>query len=410
LEEVLKIFERNDIAFVMRTFWPVSHVLGESVMQVAEGLAQNYCCVVITQNQSNLRNALDTSGRGVSVKFSSVYALSNSSSNISLRLLDLIWFAFAAFFSLIRRRPKVVYVATDPPLLVPMVVYIYAKIFSAKYVYHVQDIHPEATAIVFPFLKYGFFGFFFRALRWLDGHIVKDASSLITLNGEMKDSLASRGRCLPSSFYFLNNPSAEMPKKTQKNIQYDFAFIGNAGRLQRLPLILDTIRDYLKEGGQKTFAFVGAGVMSYDISNLSKEFPANVTYFGALTVTEATLITLSSDWLLLPIDDEVCRFAFPSKAATYAVSGRKILAICGYSTSVGLWVRQKKLGKVITPSVDALKSFFWLGKSNDIPDTSCKISSRELTAIADELSAARFVKALSIILLNSISMSNETDK
>jgi len=379
---------KDDFAIVMRTFWPVSPVVGEGMMQVSENLSCDFRCRVITQDQQNVKVEAKKFNRGSQVLFSPIYALSNSSSNMVVRLLDLIWFAISVFFVLVLRRPRVVYVATDPPLLVPMVVAIYAKLCRSKYVYHVQDIHPEASAVVFGWLKKSIFFYVFKVLRFIDNWVVKNAFMVITLTPEMLDSLKVRSRLDSLVVRYINNPSATLLSDDMA-IKYDYSFVGNAGRLQLIPLVLNAVRKYLLEGGNKKFAFAGAGVMSSELRKISEEFPENVSYFGKIPVDQATQLTLSSEWALLPIDDEVCAYAFPSKASTYAVSGKPILAICGENTSVGKWINSNGLGVVVKPDPSALVDFFKSAES--FHDLSQGKHDQERERVLAQLSTQQFV-------------------
>ena len=73
---------------------------------------------------------------------------------------------------LLKTRPRHVYVSTDPPVLVPFIVMLYARLFGASYTYHLQDIHPEATNVVMPVNRV-----LFRILRWMDGAVMRRAAT-----------------------------------------------------------------------------------------------------------------------------------------------------------------------------------------------------------------------------------------
>ena len=62
---------------------------------------------------------------------------------------------------------------------------------------------------------------------------------------------------------------------------------------------------------------------------------------------------------IAPIEDEVTRYAFPSKSSSYVFSGALIAAVCGKETSVAKWVADNRLGVVIAPEVDAMCQFFF---------------------------------------------------
>ncbi|MCK7575639.1 MAG: hypothetical protein MZV65_06945 [Chromatiales bacterium] len=69
---------------------------------------------------------------------------------ILMRSLDALIFMTWVLVSLIRSRPSKIYVATNPPIVVPFIVFLYSRVFRARYYYHVQDIHPEAANVVVP--------------------------------------------------------------------------------------------------------------------------------------------------------------------------------------------------------------------------------------------------------------------
>lgn len=384
---------RDEFAIVMRTFWPVSAVVGEGMMQVAETLAKNSKCRVITQEQESLKTAMAEYTRGLHVDFSLVYAFSNSSSKILVRILDLLWFTCSVLCVLVYRRPKIIYVATDPPLLVPMIVAIYSKLFGAKYIYHIQDIHPEASSIVYPILRSKLLLPIFYLLRWIDGVVSINAAKIITLTPQMADSLRSRYKSKTLSVIYLDNPAA-VPKKSVLK-QFDFCFVGNAGRLQRIPLVVESIRQYLLDGGKGNFAFAGGGVMAHLLKRLADEFPKNFFYFGKVSVEEATNITNRSHWALLPIDDEVCSYAFPSKASTYVVSGINILAICSEHTSVSQWIKSNMLGVVVVPTVTSIKQAFTkLGSANNGSYSNNYLEVPERNVLKSKLSTDFFVSKM----------------
>ncbi len=140
----------------------------------------------------------------------------------------------------------------------------------------------------------------------------------------------------------------------------DIVFCGNAGRLQRIPLLMTAIRDYLQQGGKFRFTFAGGGLYVPELQALANAYD-QVDYLGLLPVSEATELVNQHKWALLPIEDEVTKYAFPSKSSGYAVSGAGVLAVCGEDTSVARWVEQHKIGVVCVADHEALvRSFFSL--------------------------------------------------
>ncbi|GEM_PF-411766 len=343
---------RSDLAIINRSFWPVYPVIGEALLRFAENAAGELRVSVILQDHADIRSKLSQQGRGKGVAFYPCKAWTTSASGIARRIVDAAFFMIWVMGVLLWTRPRKVYVSTDPPVLVPFIVMVYAKLFRASYVYHLQDIHPEATNVVVPVNT-----LIYRCLRWIDGLVMRQASRLITITREMADEIYSRSGT-EAEVVVLSNPAVSFegvnPVLTKRR---GFSFCGNAGRLQRIPLLVDAIEQYLNAGGSLEFAFAGGGVFAPKLKKLADQYSL-VRYDGLISATEAAQLNADYEWALLPIEDEVTRYAFPSKSSSYVFSGAFILAVCGEQTSVAKWVTSNRLGVVVGPEVGALANAF----------------------------------------------------
>jgi hypothetical protein len=337
--------KKMGLAIINRGFWPESQVIGETLLQLAERVSETSSVCVITQSKGNLRESLDSYHRGQNLALMTCRSRSDSSTGYLMRSLDALIFMAWTFFSLIRSRPEKIYVATNPPVAVPFIVFFYSRIFGAKYYYHLQDIHPEASNIVVRLNP-----LMFKLLKALDRLTMRHAEALITLSEDMKRSIEARsvGKV---PILLLDNPAVDAAPSEAEKDDEGLVFCGNAGRLQRIPMLLESIRSYLVQGGKLHFTFMGAGIYSDHIKTLSDAFDA-VTYHGFVAAPRAAEIIRRHRWALLPIEDEVTRYAFPSKSASYVLAGCSILAICGKKTSVARWVAEHDLGVVCEPEVD----------------------------------------------------------
>lgn len=344
--------KRLDLMIINRSFWPIYPVIGEALMRFAEQEASRLSVGVILQDHVDIRKHLAIEKRGKKVHFYPGYAFSISGSSIIRRAFDAIFFMLWVFAILVFKRPKKVYVSTDPPVIVPFIVMIYSKIFKAKYVYHLQDIHPEAANVVIPVKP-----ILYKLLRWMDSVTMRHAHLLMTITHEMAEEIKQRSGTR-SNIEILSNPSVSFDNITIPALkQRGFTFCGNAGRLQRIPLLIEAIDQYHSEGGQLPFVFAGGGVYANELKILSEKHE-QVTYLGVITASEAAQLNADYQWALLPIEDEVTRFAFPSKSSSYVFSGAEIIAICGRQTSVAQWVIENKVGRVVEPSVESLCTLF----------------------------------------------------
>ena len=377
---------KTDFAIVNRGFWPRSQVIGEALLRLAEKAAETRAVTVITQSEGSLQRALSSADRGKSLRVMDSRARSDSSSGLIRRILDAAVFMCWVFISLIRVRPARIYVSTNPPVVVPFVVFLYARLLGAKYIYHVQDIHPEAANIVVrvnPLV--------YRVLRWADGVVLRNAESLITLSDDMKREIKERSQT-SAPVHLLDNPAPSVEPSLGGDRKRGIVFCGNAGRLQRMPLVLDSIHAYLEEGGRMAFTFVGGGVYAPRIQELAGAFQ-QVTYHGFLPADQASDIVKKHAWGLMPIDDEVTRYAFPSKSSTYVVSGCNVLAVCGEHTSVARWVEENKVGVACPPNQSAV-----LSKFRKIEQDGDDSGLRVPDSLKEKLAMATFVDRVAQIL------------
>ena len=368
------MFKRYDLVIINRSFWPVYPVIGEGLLRLAENLSYSKKVAVIMQDHANIKNHLKYSKRGLGVKFFPAWAFSNSSSGLIKRILDSIFFMFWVLFCLIKTRPKNIYVSTDPPILVPFVVAIFSKFMRVNYVYHLQDIHPEATNTIIKLNSY-----LFKFLKKIDNFTIQHANSLITLNEEMKIEIESRLK-VKKEIKIIENPSVILNTFSKLQKKKGFSFTGNLGRLQLVPLLIDVINEYEKKGGTLEFAFAGGGIFSEQIYKLSK-INSLVTYYGLTSSIEAASIASKYEWALVPIEDQITRYAFPSKISSYVCAGAKILSICSENTSVAKWVKTKKVGITVSPKVEKVVEIFFKIEKNIIDTTFIDLDRKELNKI-----------------------------
>lgn len=380
-----------------RSFWPIYPVIGEALLRFAEKSAGEHRVAVILQDHAGIREQLRKHGRGEGVNVYPCKALSTSASSVLRRIVDALFFMIWVAGVLLWTRPRTVYVSTDPPVVVPFIVMVYAKLFRAAYVYHLQDIHPEATNVVIPVNP-----LLYRFLRWLDCVTMRHADQLITITNGMADEIVSRSGT-KTRIHVIQNPAVSFDTvDTAATKKRGFSFCGNAGRLQRIPLLVDAITRYLDSGGSLEFAFAGGGVYAPRLHELASRF-RQVHYFGRVSATEAAQLNADYEWALLPIEDEVTRYAFPSKTSSYVFSGAFILAVCGRESSVGQWVSTNRLGIVVEPTVESLvNTFHAIGTGAVATD----MLDSDRSELRKDLSFERFIENLAEVLISDEGATN----
>ena len=351
------MFKRYDLVIINRSFWPVYPVIGEALLRLAENISHLKKVAIVIQDHDNIRNHLKKNKRGLGIKFFSGKAFSNSSSRLIIRILDAIFFTFWIIYCILITRPKNIYISTDPPVIVPFIVAVLSKIMNIKYTYHLQDIHPEATNTIkklnLNLLKF---------LKKIDNFSIRNANSLITLNEEMKEVIINRSNT-KNKISIIQNPSIILNSIKDIKKKRGFSFTGNLGQPQLVNMLIEAINEYEKKGGVLKFVFAGGGIFSKEILKLSK-INSLVTYHGIVSAIEADKIVSEYEWALLPIEDEITRYAFPSKISSYVCSGAKILSICSQNTSVAKWIKSKKVGITANPNVVEIIEFFFKIEKN----------------------------------------------
>ena len=185
---------------------------------------------------------------------------------------------------------------------------------------------------------------------------MRHASSIITINETMKKEIIARSKT-KCKIHLVDNPAVSIAGIVQDKIK-GFVFSGNAGRLQRIPLLLKSINKYKEEGGVLPFLFIGSGVYSDEIRMLSNKHK-DIKYKGFVNAKKAERLTSGYEWALLPIEDEVTKYAFPSKTSSYLSCGLNIISICGEQTSVAKWVVNNNYGINILPNVNNIVDIFF---------------------------------------------------
>jgi len=331
---------------VSRDFWPRAASVGDGLLELTNCLSAHGKTHVVTMSAPEL-TAADANEK---INFHTIKPLTHSGSSLFHRFVEIFYFALWVIFLLVCRRPNRIYVATNPPFLIPLLVALYSFCFKKKFVYLVQDIHPEATALVLNIPW-----FLLALLKKIDTWVLNQAYAVITISKDMKSTLYERG--CRTKITLLENPASELDLKQHKKIK-GVVFAGNAGRLQNMDIVISAIDKYLSQNGKLPFMFVGGGVFSSQLSKLASKYKS-FEYVGRVGGVEAHRIASGFEWGLLPINGEVLKYAFPSKLPSYLAARCKIICCTNMDSSLVKWAHEYDLGFSCDESVEALVSAFY---------------------------------------------------
>jgi hypothetical protein len=367
------------LSVINRTCWPEGQVIGEALRSLAVGLSENYDVEIVGQSTNS---ELKKWGVNSNVRVKACGARAKSSSGLFARIIDALIFGAWVFARLACFRPKLIYVATDPPVIVPFLVAVYCRVVRAKFIYHVQDIHPEiANGLVkiHPVI--------FKGLRGIDCFSLRSASLVVTLSLDMEEVLRLREPRLGKTTLVQNPALPPLSKPSEKS--NSFVFCGNAGRVQLIPELLAGIELYLKQGGALDFSFAGGGVYSGAIQSLADKY-VSVIYHGVIPSEDAMVLLQKNKWALIPISAAVSGLAFPSKTSSCLMAGCKLIVISERQSSVGKWAESQRYGVSVGVEPAELAKLFH--------DLECKpngLSGVDMKKIASTYSIENFVKNIS---------------
>lgn len=316
---------------VSRDFWPNAAAVGDGLYKLAKSLARYGETSVVTM--SHLKEEIEL--QSSSCNFLIAKPLTNSGSSILLRIFEIAYFVSWLIIALGCKRPSSVYVTTNPPILIPLVVALYAYLFKKSFTYHVQDVHPEASALVFKIPRA-----LIAVLKKIDTWSLNQAKTVVTLTEEMKSTLVDRG--CTSSIILLENPSNSFDFSNVEKMN-GVVYAGNAGRLQNMHIVLPAIEKYLSDGGLLSFSFIGGGVYASELTRLANMYPS-IEYFGRVDGMTALSISAKYAWGLIPINGEVLRYAYPSKIPSYLSAGCRLICCTDPDSSLVQWIKKNNLG------------------------------------------------------------------
>ena len=340
------------ILVLHRYFWPQAYPYAQMLKYIVETLSSKHTVSVLSSATGDLneKKMRDEWSAENNIDLQALALGSEKRASILKKAFNALYFGMWIFYKLSTSKVDVVMVATTPPIVIAMLVRWVSYFRKFKYVYHCQDIHPEAMLLGGNIKK----GFKYNVLHHIDKKNINAAWKVITLSDDMKKTLKKRG-CETSHVNIINNfifestgESFNKPNKTTDKIQ--FLFAGSLGRLQNLSLLMDSLV-LLKHRSDIQFTFMGDGIMYKEMLLCKKENSLdNVEFLGQRSLSEAVDAMGSADIGIVSIGNNITRVAYPSKTMMYLGSGLPILALVDEHTELYNFINQKEIGVAVSPT------------------------------------------------------------
>ncbi len=239
-------------------------------------------------------------------------------------------------------RYSIIYLVSYPPLFA-LVLMTLTKLMgkSTKYVFYLQDnMEYRVPTMV---LK--------RAYRWAQYKTISESWKTLTISPSMKSHLVAGNKDL-----IFDNKISVIPNyamELEYNVgavdkQYDIIFTGGIGLAQNLLFFLNAISraklHHLK------IAFFGSGTMKQKVMQEAASLGLNVVFHAPIGREEVSAEIAKAKYGLVGAKDDLMKYAFPSKLASYCAVGTPGIVMCCDSEPMGNWIKDNGLGVLISPT------------------------------------------------------------
>jgi glycosyltransferase involved in cell wall biosynthesis len=342
------------ILLTHRFFWPDTAPYATMLRAIGDALAEAGHDVHVLSSMPSYRAesrtteapSRETLGK---LDVQRVWVLGNEKRNPLRRLANVALYCWALVIKIMRLRPEIVTASTFPPIIAAWSASLAARFVGAKFIYHMQDIHPEASTYSGGLLGRGLLA---RLLTTLDNQTLRRAETIVTLSEDMAETLRRRGLgLLPITL--INNPPLEAegeaiapPLELVKPAGMTrVIFAGNLGRFQNLELLAEGVAQCFEAHPGLELMFLGDGVALPDLKARWGDHP-QVRFAPFVPFAQAREIIRGADIGLMSLSPNIYRVAYPSKVSTYLDLGLRVLALVEPESQLAHQLEQRGAGAV----------------------------------------------------------------
>jgi glycosyltransferase involved in cell wall biosynthesis len=267
------------------------------------------------------------------------------------RALNFAWFLLRAIAHVVfAKKYDLVVTNSHPPVLMGCALRVIHAWRGTPFIYHCQDLHPEAAVVGGDLTKGRLYQ---RLLRW-DTAACLAARRVVVLSKDMADTLLARGvpherisiiNNPPLAIYCAERPTLPSPLGECTDT-VRFLFAGNLGRFQALERLLAAAK--LAAGRVPVqLIFMGEGSAKPELVELARELLGRRIVFVPHQPVETALAAMRAcDYGVVSLRPDMYRFAYPSKSMMYWSAGRPVIALIEPESELAQTVQLHGLGYV----------------------------------------------------------------
>ena len=340
------------VLFTHRYFWPDTAPYAVMLRSIARSAVRDDQDVHVFASIPSYRDApaapKSETIDGMNIRRTWVFA--ERRGNFFLRVLNVAIYCVALFFHILRKRPDVVTASSFPPVIAGLSAALAARLTGAKFMYHLQDVHPDVSVYAGGRMgRWPIVGI----LRALEGIARRSAARIVVLSEDMRDTViaGTKGKLPPIEI--INNlaldsfgapvaPPAELQKPAGKR---RVIFAGNLGRFQDLPALADGVIAGIAGRDDVEVLFLGDGDARAALFDKWGDHP-QVKFGPFLPFAQARELIETADVGLVSLSRDIYRVSYPSKVLTYIGLGLPMLAFVESNSQLARTIEAEGLGTV----------------------------------------------------------------
>ena len=343
------------ILMVHKHFLPDTPPYASILHDIAEFLVKNTHEVTVYSAQPNYKAGIDRCKRaekfsnGINVRrIRLLVTIFNAS---RFKFIDMFYFPLRVFIHILLNKYDVITVSTAPQVTLGWASALACKFKKVKLIYHCMDIHPEIGAISGEFSN----PIIFKFLKSMDNFTLNNSHRVIVLSSDMKKSLIERGYANSGNINIINNFAlSNVEGDHSDKINFNnmlksdgvirLLFAGNIGRFQGLEKLIYAFNT-LQDNSNLELVFLGEGKALLELQNIASH--PSIRFISKMPISIAKIIIKNSDFGIISLENEVIKYAYPSKAATYLEQGLPLLALVDSGTELSNMINEEKIGYTV---------------------------------------------------------------
>jgi glycosyltransferase involved in cell wall biosynthesis len=350
---------RATVLFLNRSYWPDAEATGQLLTELCEDLAASFDVTVLAGQPNDNPTAAPFCRAGTEirhgVRIRRVRHTRFPKRFLPGRLVNYLTFLVAALWAAIwAKRPDIVVVETDPPLLCLIGRYL-QQVRGARLVVYLQDIHPDIAVAIGKLRD----GRLVRALRKLMFRIYRGADRVVVLSRDMRERVVQSGVapdrvvCVPNwiDTALVRPLKQDNPFRRRHDLNGQFVamYSGNLGLCQRLEDVV-AAAGYLRHRKDILFLLVGEGALKQQLEEqVARMGLPNVRFLPYQPKAHLAESLSAADVHLVPLDPRVASCLMPSKLYGVLASGTPLVAVVADECELAELTRRYGVGLVAPP-------------------------------------------------------------